>query len=289
MSGRKFMPKLLVVKFGTSNLSSVLSNKRNLLDELEKSLDPQIFLDYARQITELCWRGVKVVIVTSGAIRAGKEIVEDLARRASDFHKKELAAIGMRRLLNLWGSAFENSGMEIAQILVTHGNWQNQGEQESIKASILNLLEQGVIPVIDENDIVSDREIKLMEERISENDRLAAGIASLIGADAVLFLTDQEGVYEDNPETNPKAKLYDEINVRGMRVDLENLIANYDGVSESGTGGMGAKLKAAIFCAEQGMEVAIAGNEPDVIVKFAKGESVGTRIGLKADTRFKVC
>jgi len=284
MSRRKFMPKLLVVKFGTDNLSSYLSNVRDEGGKMKRSLDPQIFSDYARQIVELYRRRTKIIIVTSGAIRAGEERVERLARRASDFAKKELAAIGTRHLLNQWGEAFENEGIEIAPIWVTFQNWNDEGERESIKSSILNLLRQGVIPVVNENDVVSDWEIKWMEKGISENDRLTKAISFLIGADAVLFLTNGEGVYEDNPETNSQARLYDEVSMWG---DLKRLINSSAGISEGGSGGMRVKLETAVSCAKKGMEVAIAGREIDAIVKFAKGESVGTRIGQT--TKFRVC
>ena len=287
MKKRKFMSKVLVVKFGTGNLSSRLSNRRSLFGgEMEKTLDPQVFLDYARQIIELRRQGVKIVVVTSGAIKAGKETVENSTRRASDFDKKELAGIGMIRLLNLWGDAFKDSGMQIAQILVALRDGQDKDKRESIKASISNLLEQGIVPVISDNYIVSDREIKLMEERITEDDRLAAGIASLIGADAVLFLTDQDGIYEDNPETNPKARLLDWIDTR-TQGNLGNLINSSTGISEGETGGIKVKLEAAVFCAKREIEVAIAGNKPNVIINFVRGEPVGTRIGAAA--KFKVC
>lgn len=284
MNERKFMPKLLVVKLGTNNLSNYLSNKEDLWGRMEKSLDSQVFSDYARQAEELYWRGTKVVIVTSGAIRAGEERIRKLGKDVSLFAKKEIAAIGTRYLLNLWGEAFESGGIEIAPIWVTFQNWDDKGERESIKSSTLNLLKQGVIPVINENDIVSDWEIKWMEKGISENDRLAGAIASLIEADAILFLTDKEGVYEDDPETNPQARLYDEVS---MWENLEGLINNSKSTSDGGSGGIEVKLKAAVSCAKKGMEVAIAGREIDAIVKFAKGESVGTRIGKT--TKFKVC
>jgi glutamate 5-kinase len=114
-----------------------------------------------------------------------------------------------------------------------------------------------------------------MEKGFSENDKLARMVAFLINADAVLFLTNKRGIYREDPKNNPHARLYKEINAR---VKPESIgISN--GTSKTGTGGMMAKWKEASHCAKRGMRVAIAGNEKDVIVRFVKGESVGTRIG----------
>jgi len=268
----------LVVKFGTANLCG-----------RDGRLDIAIFRRFAGQIIELNNSGVEVVIVSSGAIKAGKEALEGVAGKdkindaieSGDFGKKELAGIGSRHLLDMWWAAFSYFYKEIAQVWVTYGNWENEGERQSIKSSILNYLKVGVIPVINENDVVSSEEIELMDRKISENDRLAGMIASLIGADAVLFLTDEGGIYESDPKKNPKTKMYEEVY---MFATLEELGIS-DGVSESGTGGMAAKFNEASWCAKRGMQVAIAGNEDDVILKFVRGESVGTRIGRK--TKFK--
>ena len=260
----------LIVKCGTANLCNQFGQ-----------LDQGIFNDFARQLVELQNQGIEVMVVSSGAIKAGRESMENLGANTIHLDKKDLAGIGARHLLNKWGDAFESYGKEVGQVWVTFGNWANEGERNSIQSSIFDYLSNGVIPVINENDVVSDREIRLMDKRISENDRLAKMVASLVGADAVLFLTEEGGIYEEDPKKNPKAGLYEEVSVRAK----PELIGISSGTSGTGTGGMMTKWKEASRCVKKGMLVAIAGNEEDVILRFARGEPVGTRIGTV--TKFK--
>lgn len=257
----------LIVKFGTDNLCGLSGN-----------LDQSIFDDFARQVAELQRRGIEVIIVSSGAIKAGRERIKEMLNLGTEIarlDKKEVAGIGARHLLNKWGGAFENYGKEVGQVWITYGNWANEGERKSIQSSIFDYIKAGVIPILNENDVVSDREIKLMDKKISENDRLTEMIAEKAGADAVLFLTDEGGIYEEDPKINPRARLYEEVS---SRVKPENIGISED-ISEGGSGGMRAKLKEGSRCAKKGMVVAIAGGERDVILKFARGELVGTKIG----------
>jgi glutamate 5-kinase len=203
--------------------------------------------------------------------------MEELNLDATQLHKKDLAGIGARHLMNRWGDAFDLYRKEVDQVWVTFGNWHNPGEKRSIKSNILNCLESGVvIPVINEADVISDREIKLMERGFSENDKLARMIAFLVEADAILFLTDKGGIYTKDPRKSHKAKLYKEISAWAD----PKVIGISNGSSENGTGGMIAKWKEASRCAKKGMLVAIAGNEKDALTRFVKGESVGTKVGI---------
>lgn len=264
---RSLSIRRLIVKFGTANLCNSSGQ-----------LDQGIFNDFAGQIDELQNKGIEVVIVSSGAIKAGQERIKELGELGIDvvhLGKKEIAGLGARHLLNKWGEAFEFYRKEVGQVWVTYGNWANEGERESIRTSIFNYLKAKVPPVVNESDVVSDREIRLMDKKISENDRLAKMIALLINADAILFLTDEGGIYEEDPKRNPQARLYEEVSMRAK----PETIGISDSTSKGGTGGMIAKWREASRCAKRGMQVAIAGNEKGVILNFAKGESVGTRIG----------
>lgn len=255
----------LVVKFGTANLCD--SNGR---------LRQGSFNNFAVQIKRLQKEGMEVVVVSSGAIKAGRERLENaIVKEVSFLSKKEFAGVGALNLLSFWADAF--FPLIIAQVWVTYGNWQSRGERKSIQSSILNCLKAKVTPIVNENDVVSSEEIDLMDKKISENDRLARMIAFLVDADAVLFLTDEGGIYNDDPKKNPGAVIYEEVSAFAdpKKIGISKR------VSKSGTGGMLAKLKEASLCAKEGMRVAIAGNEEDVILKFANGESVGTRIALK--------
>jgi len=251
----------LVVKIGTANLCR------------SGRLCQNIFNDLARQIAVLIDKGLELVVVSSGAIRAGRE---RMGEGTLCLHKKDLAGIGARHLMNRWGDAFAFYGREVGQVWVTYANWTHKGERASIQSCISNYLDSRmVVPVINEADVISDREIKLMEKGFSENDRLARMIAVLVGADAVLFLTDNGGIYTEDPEKNPHARLYEEISIHAR----PESVGISSGTSKTGIGGMMAKWSEASYCAKKGMTVAIAGNEKDVILRFAKGESVGTKMG----------
>ena len=258
--------KKLVVKFGTENLCG----KRGALDE-------SVFAGYARQIVKAESLGFRTVIVSSGGIKAGREHLKELRIDDAQFKKKELAGIGARHLLNRWGEAFSFFRREVGQVWVTFANWRDEAERKSIKASIERYLDLGIIPIVNENDVISDTEIRLMEQGISENDRLARMIAELIGSDAVLFLTNVQGVYTGDPTKDPHALRYAEIDAGAWVTRAERL----GGASENGTGGMRKKIQEACKCAGQGMRTAIAGTTRNVIYDFANERPVGTTLGTK--------
>jgi len=273
-SRERILPRRLVVKCGTDNLCS--------LQDGEKKLDQKIFDDYAKQVVELQKQGVEVMIVSSGAMEAGREELKELGVNTEVVDKQVLAAVGQPLLMKRWEEAFRKFGKITGQFLLTFTNWSNEREREEVIRCISDLLKIGQIPVINENDPVSDKEIKLMERRISENDQLAKMTALKIGADAILFLTDEGGIYTTDPKIDPHAQLYEEINFRNRPADL---VSGVENTNRTGSGGMTTKLKEALRCARQGLRVAIAGREENVILKFAKMESVGTRIGTT--TRLK--
>lgn len=256
----------LVVKLGTESLSSCMEGK--------KELNQNLFDDFARQIMEARKLGVDVAIVSSGAIRAGEERIKVLGLEPGPLERKHIAGIGARHLMSKWGKAFECYGWDVAQIWVTYASLSHNGEQKSIRESILRYLKHGaIIPVVNENDVLSDEEIRWMEQGISENDNLAQKIAFLITADAVLFITTEKGVYKDNPKNDPNAEIYTEIDC--------NQVPSFSGssvTSDGGAGGMGAKIKAALECARAGKRVSIVGCEENMITRFVKDLPIGTKI-----------
>jgi len=264
----KILPRRLVIKCGTENLCSHDDGKK---------LNQKIFDEYARQAVELQKQGVDVIFISSGAIKAGREELEDLGLESKDIDRQALAAIGQPLLMKRWEGAFKKFDRTSGQLLLTFTNWSNERERSEVIQCISDLLKIGQMPIINENDPVSDKEIKLMEKRISENDQLARMTALEIGADAILFLTNEGGIYAANPKVDPKAQLYEEINVKDNLGDLIN--SNEETFSENGLGGMMAKMKEASRCAKSKLRVGIAGYEKNVILKFARDESVGTKIG----------
>lgn len=268
--------KNLVVKFGTKVL---LGTKW----KGEKHLDQRIFNNIANQVFRLQINDINATIVTSGAIEAGREIMNkiehNLARLGNALsRKKELAGIGTRHLFNKWGKAFEKCNREIAQLLVTYSNLSDEGELQSISSSISTYHELNVIPIINENDVVSDSEIKSMERGLSENDSLTRMIAKLIKADSVLFVTNVGGVFDRDPSINSDAKQYSEIDVKTSIEIINSSVMSGETIAETGRGGISAKLQEALACFDAGMRVSIAGLKNDTIYKFAMGEPVGTMI-----------
>lgn len=260
----------LVIKFGTENLFGE-----------KDALDQDVFDLYADQMVALQKKGIEVIVVSSGAIKAGKERLEHLGFDASTFVKKDIAGIGARHLLNKWGDAFSRHKMDVAQVWVTFANWNDKAERKNIRAVLERYVRGGIVPIVNENDVICDEEIKLMEQGISENDRLARMVALLIESDAVLFLTRVDGIYTADPTKNKNARRFAEIDRRRWE---ECFSVGTSGRSVNGSGGMKAKVAEAALCAKEGMRVAVAGASPDVIEAFVSGEPVGTLVGVH--TRF---
>ncbi len=258
--------KKIVLKFGTASLMSKRSNS---------ILSSTIFRDVGNQVAKLKKKGFNVVIVSSGAVQAGKEVLSFLSPEIKErLNQKEIAGIGNRHLLNRWGEALRPSGMEVCQMLITHENWKNIRERNNIKKGILDCANSSIVPVINENDIVSDEEIRWMEEGISENDKLAQMVAILIKADAMLFLTASEGVYNKDPKEEGALLL--------PKIDGLNPPKIFE-KSLNGSGGMEVKIKAATECLKGGVErVAISGvhSNKKTILNFAEGKNVGTEVTL---------
>lgn len=261
----------LVVKFGTKSLLGKSGETKGMLDQ-------KIFYSVAEQVARLQCNGVDVSIVSSGAVQAGKEQLSRLDIDPDHFRleKRDVASIGARRLLNLWGHAFESQGRSIAQIWVTFANWECLAERCSIKSSIFRYHSSNVVPIINENDVVSDKEIKLMERGISENDQLARMIAELIEADGVLFITATGGVYRKDSRIDSRGDMYKEIDRETI---VGRMLDSSPGASLNGTGGIKTKLTEALSCFNAGMRVAIAGMSENVITDFAEGKPVGTMLG----------
>ncbi len=250
--------KRIVVKLGTS----VLMAKGSVLD-------PWTFGQIAGQVAVLKRSGIETVIVSSGAIQAGREAMTRYGL-GHGLEKKILAGIGSRHLINEWGRVFSRRHIEVAQILVTYANWECEKERESVRSAISEYLKLGIVPIINENDVVSQNEIGLMERGISENDRLARMVASLVEADGVLFLTETDGVLDGDPSDNGSKRI--------ERIGCNDTFKSF-GNSSVGSGGMTVKVEEAALCRKEGARmVSIARLEKDTIVKFANGKPVGTRI-----------
>lgn len=267
MDRREFInAKRIVVKLGTN----VLRN-----DEGYVSL-PRVYT-FIEDIANLVKSGKEVIVITSGAVGLGKKRLglEDTQGTAL---KQACAAIGQGKLMSIYENGFETYGLIAAQILLTEDDFSVRERYLSLRTTMSKLLELGVIPVINQNDTVSTLDVALryvkedLQVCFSDNDKLSALVASELDADLLIILSDIDGLYSDNPKTNPNAELIKEVN----KVD-ENILALASGVSDGGRGGMETKLKAAKLVTRFGGKVLIAnGKQPFIIKRIFDGEDLGT-------------
>ncbi len=246
-----------VVKVGSS-----------LVTDDGRGLNEALIASWARQISCLRQSGVEVVLVSSGAVAEGvKRMGWD--RRPKKIHQLQAAAaVGQMGLIRAYESSFQEYQIQTAQILLTHDDLVDRRRYLNARSTLLSLLDMGVVPVVNENDTVAVDEL-----RFGDNDTLAALVGNLVGADAVVLLTDQAGIYEEDPRKNPCAEFIHECAAGDS--DLERMASG--GVGEWGCGGMLTKVRAAEKAARSGALTLIAsGCEEAVLQKIFAGESVGT-------------
>ena len=241
-----------------------------LLTNDGKGLDTTSIASWVEQIVTLTKQGIEVILVSSGAIAEG---IKRLGwnERPDDIHMLQAAAaVGQMGLIQTYESLFAKHDMHTAQILLTHDNLTNADRYENISSTLNNLLDFGTVPIVNENDTVATDEIKF-----GDNDTLAALVANLVGANQLVILTDQGGVYDADPRQNSDAKLIDTVHVNDKK--LEQVAGRIGG--SLGSGGMYTKVLAAKKAAESNTTTIIAsGKAPDVLTRLANGEHVGTLI-----------
>lgn len=251
------MYQRIVIKLGTSVLTGGT-----------RKLDRARIVDLVRQCAQLYQRGLELIVVTSGAIAAGRERLgyPDLPKTVTS--KQMLAAVGQSRLMMVWDDLFEIYNIHVGQMLLTRADFRNRPRFLYARDTLNALLEHRIVPVINENDAVATAEIK-----VGDNDNLSALVAVLAEADLLLLLTDQPGLFTADPRTHPEARLIPE--VRTIDDALYQLAGG--SVSGLGVGGMTTKLQAADVARHAGTDVVIAaGHAPDVLLRTAAGEAVGT-------------
>jgi glutamate 5-kinase len=227
-------------------------------------------VDLARQCASQYYQGHEIILCTSGAIAAGRSRLGHPELPNTVAHKQMLAAVGQSRLMLKWERFFQIYGIHVGQILLTHGDVESRGRFLNAQDTLSTLIDHRIIPIINENDAVATDEIK-----IGDNDTLSALVAVLTGADLLILLTDQAGLFTSDPRDNPDAELITDIDV--IDEDLRALAGGSR--SGLGIGGMITKLDAAAVARRAGVEVVIAdGAEPNVVERLVRGEALGTRI-----------
>jgi glutamate 5-kinase len=270
MTGERLRPQHLehrrvVVKIGS-----------NVLTAGTDRVDARAIAGIAEQIAELRRLGGEAVVVTSGAIAAGRhrvgDSVADGALKPRDVHLRQVfAAIGQSRLMALWDDVFDQHHIVIAQALLTRSDLADRLAYLNARNTLMELLELGVVPIVNENDVVSVEEIAA--STIGDNDNLSAQVANLIDADLLLILTDIAGLYTADPARDRDAKLIERVE----RVDASIERAAGGGAGARGTGGMTTKVQAARIATQSGTHVVLAdGGAADVVLRAAAGEPIGT-------------
>ena len=247
----------IVVKVGTSTLTHP-SGGMNLhrIEHLVREL-----IDEANQ-------GKEILLVSSGAIAAGMNTLGLKERPAGIPARQALAAIGQGALLHIYEKFFHEYGRTMAQVLLTKENAARHHQYMNSRNALLALLGMNVIPVINENDAVAVDEIK-----IGDNDNLSAVVAALVDADALIILSDIDGVYTANPRTDASARLIFEISE--ITPEIERIAGGAG--SAQGTGGMQTKIEAAKIAQNAGVTMVIAqGNADGVIRGILRGQEIGT-------------
>jgi glutamate 5-kinase len=238
-----------------------------LLTDDGRGLNAGIIATLVEQLVQLRGRGCEVVLVSSGAVAAGIVRLGWNARPQLLHKLQAAAAVGQSILVQHYENAFKQHGIATAQILLVHDDVTARDRYLNARGTLNTLLELGVVPVVNENDTVVTEEI-----RFGDNDTLAALVANLIDADALLLLTDQQGMYREDPRRNPGAELLQSCDVHDPGLDA---MAGEGGVL--GRGGMVTKLRAARLAARSGTETIIAsGRVENIVARVTTGDNIGT-------------
>jgi glutamate 5-kinase len=227
------------------------------------------FLDeFAEQAAALMKKGKQIVIVSSGAQVAGLSTMDRWARKKDLHYRQALCAVGQVELMGAWRRAFEQHGLHIAQILLTRNDFDDSNRTLNMRNTLFTLVDEGVIPIINENDTVSVEEIK-----IGDNDTLAARSAILWSADLLILFSDIDGLFDKNPKEFPGASLVEEVrDIDAVRKNISIGEAN-----SFGTGGIATKLDAAKLAHGYGIPTILAhGGRPRCLEALAAGGQKGT-------------
>ncbi|MEY8393646.1 glutamate 5-kinase [Lachnospiraceae bacterium 45-P1] len=258
----------IVIKIGSSSLTHAETGDLNLA-KIERLI---------RVISDLRGMGKEVVLVSSGAVAAGRQALgcqkpETLAE------KQAYAAVGQARLMMVYQKVFSEYNQTAAQILMTKNTIVDNVSRGNARNTFDELLKLGAVPIVNENDTVSTYELKF-----GDNDRLSAIVSALIGADLLILLSDIDGLYSDDPKKTPDAVFIEQVDE--LSEELMSMGKSTTG-SDVGTGGMAAKLYAARIATDSGADMVIAnGDHVEVIWDILNGEIKGTLFTAHKSTDF---
>lgn len=247
----------IVMKFGSNSLAKA-----------DGSPNSQFMENLARQCKTLMDAGKQIVLVSSGAQISGIATIKEWARKKDVHYRQALCAVGQVELMNQWRHAFNKYGIHIGQLLFTKEDFENDHRSLNIRNTLFTLVDEGVVPIINENDSVS-----IDEFSIGDNDNLSALTAILWSADLLILFSDIDGIFTDNPKINKDAKL---IEVVDSIPDLRKSII-INGTNSFGTGGIETKIQAAEKTTVYGIPMLLAnGGTENILDKLSCGQAKGT-------------
>ena len=258
----------IVIKFGSNSLAKA---------------DGTINIDFLNLIAQECAaliaRGKQVIIVSSGAQVAGTSAIDGWAHKKDQHYRQALAAIGQVELMDKWRAAFKKQALHVAQLLFIKEDFEDYQHTLNMRNTLFTLVDEGVVPIINENDSVS-----FEENSIGDNDNLSALTAILWSADLLLLFSDIDGVYTDNPKENPDARLVecvgniDEL-LKGITLGKTNSF---------GTGGIKTKIQAARKSTGAGIPMILANSKRErPLTSLADGTGKGTLFEANGEAIFK--
>ncbi|HJA70656.1 MAG TPA: glutamate 5-kinase [Candidatus Lachnoclostridium stercoravium] len=261
--------KRIVIKIGSSSLTHQETGDLNFI-KIEKLV---------RVISDLKGQGKDVVLVSSGAIAAGRQVLRSSHKPETISEKQAYAAVGQARLMMVYQRIFAEYNQTAAQVLLTKNTMVGDNTRYNAQNTFEELLKLGTVPIVNENDTVSTHEIQF-----GDNDRLSAIVAALIGADLLILLSDIDGLYSDDPRSNPDARFISF--VKEITPDLMEMGKDSTG-SDVGTGGMAAKLAAARIATDSGSDMVITnGDNVEAIEEIISGAAIGTLFLAHANLDF---
>lgn len=251
-------PSRIVVKVGTSILTNGTTrlNRQRMLELVRQTI-------YAQQ------QGHELILVSSGAVAAGRERLSfpDLGRSVAG--KQMLSAVGQGRLMQIYSELFDIFEVVVAQVLLTREDIGNRTRYLNARDTLLTLIDRRIVPIINENDTTATHEI-----RVGDNDNLSALVATLVEADLLVILTDQPGLFTADPRRHADARLIEQV----AQIDEATWALAGEAGTTLGTGGMVTKIQAAQLASRGGVPTIIAGGrEPRILERILAGEAVGTR------------
>ena len=248
--------KRIIIKIGSSilNGSHTVNYIANICDEISQCINDD----------------KEVILVTSGAISQGMEVL-NVSEKPKDIKRLQaLAAVGQQKLMMMYENLFSKNNKCTAQVLITHNDINNRVSYLNIKGTIEELLKNEVIPIINENDVVSTEEIKL-----GDNDNLASMISNLVNADLMIILTDQKGMYDKNPNRFDNIELLESINIDDLKKYYHD--ADFSTDNSIGTGGFVTKMQAVKRASlSKTYSLIASGYESGIIKSIFDGNNVGT-------------